>query len=191
MLNILQPAMSVFEEHLLKILASNEGDVIVVAREGVEFKAHSVILQACSQVHHATLTWSMREAATKRVMIDCDADGAKRFVRFLYRGALSSTELTSCTVLLSLSLLSDFYCVSAEFCAALSKQSGPVRVLLREEFGQPDEHHPNLASIKNDSGQDTFGMFKDRFLGWRVSEQLLLSILRQRWSLERAGILAI
>ncbi|XP_073814354.1 uncharacterized protein [Musca autumnalis] len=71
-----------------KLLASAEySDIILVARGGIELKAHKLILRTRSEVFAAMLSCDFLENQTNRITIDdIDADVLKEMLKYMYTG---------------------------------------------------------------------------------------------------------
>ncbi|XP_073811918.1 speckle-type POZ protein-like [Musca autumnalis] len=71
-----------------KILENNKyADIVMVARDGTEFKAHKLLLSARSEVFETMLNRDFLENKTNRITIDdMDADVMKEMLNFIYTG---------------------------------------------------------------------------------------------------------
>ncbi|XP_073841527.1 protein roadkill-like [Musca autumnalis] len=73
---------------LAKIFENNKyADIVMVARDGTEFKAHKLLLSARSEVFETMLNRDFLENKTNRITIDdMDADVMKEMLNFIYTG---------------------------------------------------------------------------------------------------------
>eukprot|EP00928_Gymnodinium_smaydae_P032825 TRINITY_DN2367_c0_g1_i1.p1 TRINITY_DN2367_c0_g1~~TRINITY_DN2367_c0_g1_i1.p1 ORF type:complete len:471 (-),score=36.66 TRINITY_DN2367_c0_g1_i1:345-1652(-) len=119
--------MTVFSSKSLAAFEAGTGDIIVVASDGTEIKAHSFVL-CHSPVIEAALSGEMQEAASRRLTVDCNSETAKAFLKFLYTGRLLLEGAMSLDVIIDLIRLADFYAVEVEFSATCSEGEGATAV---------------------------------------------------------------
>eukprot|EP00928_Gymnodinium_smaydae_P038693 TRINITY_DN26632_c0_g5_i1.p1 TRINITY_DN26632_c0_g5~~TRINITY_DN26632_c0_g5_i1.p1 ORF type:complete len:344 (-),score=35.99 TRINITY_DN26632_c0_g5_i1:123-1154(-) len=117
--------MGVFQQNLEAALNSAlicaDGDVAVLTSDGARIHAHSFVLKTCSPVFNVALAGPMREAQLMTVRMDCSAEVAAHFLRFLYTGCLHVRALDSLHVIGDLVHLSDYYDVIAQFSEAFAR----------------------------------------------------------------------
>ncbi|XP_073841519.1 speckle-type POZ protein-like [Musca autumnalis] len=140
-------------------------DIVLVARDGTEFKAHKLILSGRSEVFSTMLHNDFLENKTNRITIDdMDADVMKEMLNFIYTGK----EITKAKALSLFPIANKYALVDLEtMCADILTET--INTALSVEILIMADRHSNEI-LKTNAITFITANFKDvtKTEGWKI-----------------------